>query len=85
MEIKSVALLTHTDTEIWTEIQPIKVLHCVNGDGLKFRQNGHRTHSFRILARILVTPYVAVLKLYWAEFKFKLIRCRYVNKAWEVR
>ena len=36
----SKALFTRTDTEIWTEILPVKVLHCVNGDGLKFRQNG---------------------------------------------
>ena len=34
------ALFTRTDTEI----QPVKVLHCVNGDGLKIGLNGSGTH-----------------------------------------
>ena len=70
------ALFTCTVTEIWTEIRPVKVLHCVNGDGPKFRQNGCRTH----LSQIWVTPYVAVLKLYRAEFKINSVSVR-VNKA----
>ena len=42
------ALSTRADTDIWTEIRPVDVLHCVNGDEPKFRQNE------------CGTPYVAV-------------------------
>ena len=70
------ALFTRTDTEIWTETLPVKVLHCVNGDGLKFGQNGSGTHS----CGISITPYVTVLKLYQAEFKINSVSVR-VNKA----
>ena len=76
------ALFTRVNTDIWTEIRPVKVLHCVNGDGPKFRQNGCGIHSSRISAWISITPYVAVLKLYWAEFKINSVLVR-VNKAWE--
>ena len=54
------ALFTRKDTEIWTEIRPVKVSHCVNGDGPKFGQNGCGTHLSWISPRISVTPYVAV-------------------------
>ena len=72
----SQALFTCTDIEIWTEIQPVTVLHCVNGDWPKFRQNGCGIHS----SGILVTPYVAVLKFYQSEFKINSVSVR-VNKA----
>ena len=44
------AVFTRPDTEIWTEIRPVRVLHCVNGDGPKFGQNGCGTHSSKISA-----------------------------------
>ena len=48
----SQALFTGPYTEIWTEIQPIKILHYVNGDGPKFGKNGCGTPSSQILAWI---------------------------------
>ena len=54
------ALFTRTDTEIWTEIRPVKVLHCINCDGHKFGQNGCRAHSSQISALISGTQYVTV-------------------------
>ena len=78
--VRTLCTITRTDTEIWSEIQPVKVLHCVNGDGPKFGQNGCGTHSSQILTKILVTPYVAVLKRCRAKLKINSVSVR-VNKA----